>query len=243
MTMRNIFFTCEMGKREGKHYTAKDPNAPTVLVLHPHPLHGGTMNNKVVYKLFHTFVNNGFSALRFNFRGVGKSHGVFDHGVGELIDATTALDWLQHNNPDVSNYWVAGFSFGAWVGLQLVMRRPEVKGFIMVSPPANSYDFSFLSPCPVSGCIIQGTNDLVVPEPQVAKLVEQISIQPNIKIQYSVINKAEHFFTDKLDELESVVDKYIKSEISVSNRVVKNTKQDKHKLLAELPLHNPEIDE
>jgi alpha/beta superfamily hydrolase len=201
------------------------------------------MNNKVVYKLFHTFVNNGFSALRFNFRGVGKSHGVFDHGVGELIDATTALDWLQHNNPDVSNYWVAGFSFGAWVGLQLVMRRPEVKGFIMVSPPANSYDFSFLSPCPVSGCIIQGTNDLVVPEPQVAKLVEQISIQPNIKIQYSVINKAEHFFTDKLDELESVVDKYIKSEISVSNRVVKNTKQDKHKLLAELPLHNPEIDE
>lgn len=214
--MRNIFFTCETGKREGKYYKAKDPNAPTVLVLHPHPLHGGTMNNKVVYRLFHAFVNNGFSALRFNFRGVGKSHGVFDHGLGELIDATIALDWLQSNNPDVTNYWIAGFSFGAWVGLQLVMRRPEVKGFLMVSPPANSYDFSFLSPCPVNGCIIQGNNDSVVPEPHVAKLVEQIAAQPNIKIQYNVINKADHFFHDKLDELEGIADKYIRSEMSVA---------------------------
>jgi alpha/beta superfamily hydrolase len=241
--MRNIFFTCEMGKREAKYYTAKDPNAPTVLVLHPHPLHGGTMNNKVVYRLFHTFVNNGFSAMRFNFRGVGKSHGVFDHGVGELIDATTALDWLQNNNPDVSNYWIAGFSFGAWVGLQLVMRRPEVKGFVMISPPANSYDFSFLSPCPVSGCIVQGTNDLVVPEHNVAKLVDQISVQPNIKIQYNVINKADHFFTNKLDEMESVVDKYIKSEMHNIMQDNKISKKDKHKLIAELPIHTSDFDE
>ena len=241
--MRNIFFTCEMGTREAKYYTAKDPNAPTVLVLHPHPLHGGTMNNKVVYRLFHTFVNNGFSAMRFNFRGVGKSHGVFDHGVGELIDATTALDWLQNNNPDVSNYWIAGFSFGAWVGLQLVMRRPEVKGFVMISPPANSYDFSFLSPCPVSGCIVQGTNDLVVPEHSVAKLVDQISVQPNIKIQYNVINKADHFFTNKLDEMESVVDKYIKSEMHNIMQDNKISKKDKHKLIAELPIHTSDFDE
>lgn len=210
--MRNIFFTCEMGKREAKYYAASDPHAPIVLVLHPHPLHGGTMNNKVVYRLFHTFVNNGFSAMRFNFRGVGKSHGVFDHGLGELIDATTALDWLQNTNPDASNYWVAGFSFGAWVGLQLVMRRPEVKGFVMVSPPANSYDFSFLSPCPVSGCIIQGSNDNVVPEPHVSKLVEQISNQSNIKVSYNVV-KADHFFNGKLDELEGIVDRYLKAEI------------------------------
>ncbi len=216
--MRNIFFTCEMGKREAKYYQAPDPNAPTVLVLHPHPLHGGTMNNKVVYRLFHTFVKNGFSAMRFNFRGVGKSHGVFDHGLGELIDGTTALDWLQNNNPDVSNYWVAGFSFGAWVGLQLVMRRPEVKGFVMVSPPANSYDFSFLSPCPVNGCIIQGNNDAIVQEPYVAKLVEQLNNQPNISISYNVINKADHFFQDKLDELEEATDRYIKAEMSSYNQ-------------------------
>jgi len=216
--MRNIFFTCEMGKREAKYYQAPDPNAPTVLVLHPHPLHGGTMNNKVVYRLFHTFVRNGFSAMRFNFRGVGKSHGVFDHGLGELIDGTTALDWLQNKNPDVSNYWVAGFSFGAWVGLQLVMRRPEIRGFVMVSPPANSYDFSFLSPCPVSGCIIQGNNDTIVQEPYVAKLVEQLNSQPNISIDYNVVNKADHFFQDKLDELEEVTDRYIKAEMSGYNQ-------------------------
>jgi len=207
-----------MGKREAKYYQAPDPNAPTVLVLHPHPLHGGTMNNKVVYRLFHTFVRNGFSAMRFNFRGVGKSHGVFDHGLGELIDGTTALDWLQNKNPDVSNYWVAGFSFGAWVGLQLVMRRPEIRGFVMVSPPANSYDFSFLSPCPVSGCIIQGNNDTIVQEPYVAKLVEQLNSQPNISIDYNVVNKADHFFQDKLDELEEVTDRYIKAEMSGYNQ-------------------------
>ena len=223
--MRNIFFTCEMGKREAKYYQAPDPHAPTVLVLHPHPLHGGTMNNKVVYKLFHTFVKNGFSAMRFNFRGVGKSHGVFDHGLGELIDATTALDWLQNNNPDVSNYWIAGFSFGAWVGLQLVMRRPEIKGFIMVSPPANSYDFSFLSPCPIGGCIIQGNNDNIVQELYVAKLVEQLSNQPNISINYNVINKADHFFKEKLDDLEMICDRYIKNTMSGQNQTKMKTKK------------------
>lgn len=212
--MKNIFFTCEVGKREGKYYAAKNPNAPIVLVLHPHPLHGGTMNNKIVYKLFHTFVNNGFSALRFNFRGVGKSHGVFDHGVGELIDATIALDWLQNNNPDATHYWIAGFSFGAWIGAQIAMRRPEIKDFILVGPPANSYDFSFLYPCPVSGCIIQGSNDTIVPEQHVAKLVEQISSQSNIKIHYNVVNKADHFFTgDRLEEMGVIADKYIKSKL------------------------------
>jgi alpha/beta superfamily hydrolase len=215
--MRNIFFTSEMGKREGKYYQAKDPQAPVVLILHPHPLHGGTMNNKVVHTLNQNFINNPyqtFSSLRFNFRGVGKSHGVFDHGLGELIDATIALDWLQQQNPDANNYWVAGFSFGAWIGLQLVMRRPEVKNFIMVSPPANSYDFSFLSPCPIDGCIVQGTNDSVVPEQSVAKLVEQLVVQSQVRIAYRVVNKADHFFTNKLPELAEILDNYIQDEFS-----------------------------
>lgn len=229
--MRNIFFTCEMSKREAKYYAAPDPQAPTVLVLHPHPLHGGTMNNKVVYRLFHTFVNNGFSAMRFNFRGVGKSHGVFDHGIGELIDATTAIDWLQNTNPDSSNYWIAGFSFGAWVGLQLVMRRPEVKGFIMVSPPANSYDLSFLSPCPVGGCVIQGDSDNIVPEPHVAKFVEQISIQ-SVSVKYHVVKGADHFFTGKLDELGTIADRYIKS-VMTNQTSQHKPKRDKYRLLSE----------
>ena len=114
------------------------------------------MNNPVAVQLFHLFMKRGFSVLRFNFRGVGRSQGEFDCGIGELADAATALDWLQSTNPAASQCWVAGYDFGAWVGMQLLMRRPETDGFISVSPPTNMYDFSFLAPCPASGLILHG---------------------------------------------------------------------------------------
>src|SRR5690606_31777048 len=102
------------------------------------------------------------STLRFNFRGVGGSQGVFDDGEGELSDAAYALDWMQDLNKNAPYVWVGGFSFGSWVGMQLLMRRPEIKGFISISPPANDRDFSFLAPCPTSGLIIHGSDDDLV---------------------------------------------------------------------------------
>ena len=111
----------------------------------------GTMNNKVVYTLYQTFVRRGFSTLRFNFRGVGRSQGSFDRGEGELADAAAALDWLQSYNPNAASCWVAGYSFGAWIGMQLLMRRPEIEAFISVSPPANQYDFTLSRAVPVLG--------------------------------------------------------------------------------------------
>ena len=105
------------------------------------------MNNKVVYALYQCFVRRGYSTLRFNFRGVGRSQGSFDRGEGELSDAASALDWLQTYNPNAGSCWVAGFSFGAWIGMQLLMRRPEIESFISIAPPANMYDFTFLAPC------------------------------------------------------------------------------------------------
>jgi alpha/beta superfamily hydrolase len=107
-------------------------------------------------------VRRGFSTLRFNFRGVGRSQGSFDRGEGELSDAASALDWLQTYNPNAQFCWIAGFSFGAWIGMQLLMRRPEIESFIAVSPPANIYDFTFLAPCPSSGLVLQGDQDTVV---------------------------------------------------------------------------------
>src|SRR3546814_10548116 len=95
------------------------------------------MNNKVVYTLYHAFTRRGFSCLRFNFRGVGRSQGTFSRGEGELADAAAALDWLQSYNENATQCWIAGFSFGAWIGMQLLMRRPEITGFISISPPAN----------------------------------------------------------------------------------------------------------
>lgn len=202
------------GRLEGKYVHANRKSPPVALILHPHPLHGGTMNNKVVYNTYKAFVENNFSVLRINFRGVGKSQGKFDHGIGELTDAATALDWLQLQNPDSNSYWIAGFSFGAWIAMQLLMRRPEIQHFIAISPPANKYDFSFLSPCPASGIIIQGDNDSIVNEESVNELYEKISKQKNAEVDYSVIHKADHFFRNKMDELNEILMDYIKNRSS-----------------------------
>ena len=98
--MPEVIFTGPAGRIEGRYQPAKQHGAPIAIVLHPHPQFGGTMNNQIVYNLFYTFVKRGFSVLRFNFRGVGRSQGAFDHGQGELSDAAAALDWAQAVNPD-----------------------------------------------------------------------------------------------------------------------------------------------
>src|SRR5690606_10376764 len=141
--MPEIIINGPEGRIEGRYHQSSNPKAPVALVLHPHPLHGGTMNNKIVYNLYKTFANNGFSVLRINFRGVGKSEGKFSNGIGELQDANTALNWLHNQNMDASTFWLAGFSFGAWIGLQLVMRRPDIEGYVLVAPPVSKYDFNF----------------------------------------------------------------------------------------------------
>jgi alpha/beta superfamily hydrolase len=207
--MPEVIFNGPEGRLEGRYHPSKKENAPIALVLHPHPQYGGTMNNKVVYYLYHSFVHRGFSVLRFNFRGVGRSQGSFDNGVGELSDAAAALDWLQNYTRDASTCWVAGFSFGAWIGMQLLMRRPEIEGFIAVSPPANMYDFTFLAPCPSSGLIIQGTADTVVSEPAVQKLADKLRAQKTIEIDYRKIEGASHFFEDHMDLMVQNVDDYL----------------------------------
>jgi hypothetical protein len=188
-------------------------------MLQPHPQHGGTMNNKVVYTLFHAFVRQGFSVLRFNFRGVGRSQGVFDRGEGELSDAASALDWLQTVNENASACWIGGFSFGAWIGMQLLMRRPEINGFVSIAPPANMHDFTFLAPCPSSGLILQGDQDEIVPEPSVSKLVDKLSSQRGIMIDYRVLSGAGHFFGDQMEEVNSHLNEYL-------NKVLKKDGND-----------------
>jgi uncharacterized protein len=207
--MPEVIFNGADGRLEGRYHHGKGGTAPLAVILHPHPLHGGTMNNKIVYDLFHVFARRGFSVLRFNFRGVGRSQGSFDHGQGELRDAAAALDWMQSYSPNSSSCWVAGISFGAWIGMQLLMRRPEVHGFISVSLPANMYDFSFLAPCPSSGLMVHGGNDTVVPAESVSKLVQKLSQQRGIKIDLDVIPDADHFFSGHLKQLVGAVDRYV----------------------------------
>lgn len=192
--MPEVIFNGPCGRLEGRYSHSKVKNAPLALILHPSPEQGGTMNNKITYNMFQAFTARGFSVLRFNFRGVGRSQGIFDRGEGELSDAASALDWMQEINPNAPYVWVGGFSFGAWIGMQLLMRRPEVRGFISVAPPANVYDFSFLAPCPTSGLVLQGAKDDVVDEPSVADFVDKIQLQKGISLDYRVMDGANHFF-------------------------------------------------
>ena len=207
--MPEVIINGPEGRLEGRYHPAKDPNAPLALLLHPHPQHGGTMNNKVVYAMYQIFARRRFSSLRFNCRGVGRSQGSFDRGEGELSDAASALDWLQNYNPDAPYCFIAGFSFGAWIGMQLLMRRPEITGFISVAPPANMYDFSFLAPCPTSGLIVQGSADDIVPEESVTHLIAKLAKQKDVVIDYQKIDSATHFFKEHLSELEARVDAHL----------------------------------
>ncbi|MBE8191241.1 MAG: alpha/beta hydrolase [Alphaproteobacteria bacterium] len=204
--MPEIIFSGPDGRLEGR-YVQAEAGSPIAMILHPMPQLGGTMNNPIVYRLYHHFADRGFSVLRFNFRGVGRSQGAFDEGIGELSDAAAALDWLEALTGDVSQCWVAGYSFGAWIGMQLLMRRPEISGFISVSPPANLYDFGFLAPCPTSGLITYGDQDKIVPKADVASLIGRLQEQRGIAIEGKMLRGANHFYDDK----EATLDKSIKT--------------------------------
>lgn len=211
--MVEVLFNGHAGRIEGRYHKSERPNAPVALILHPDPLFGGTMNNKVVYSLFSCFKDLGFSVLRFNFRGVGRSQGQFNEGIGELSDATIALDWLQNMNPDAKQCWIAGYSFGAWIGLQLLMRRPDINNFIAVTPPANEKDFTFLSPCPTSGLIVQGGRDEIVNPQEVERMARRLNQQRHVEIDFAMIEDGDHMYNDHLKDLYKVAGQYVISAI------------------------------
>lgn len=165
------------------------------------------MNNKVAYKMFHACVQANCSVLRFNFRGVGNSSGEFDNGVGELKDAGSALDWLQNHAEDASSYWVCGFSFGGGIALQLLVRRPEIEGFIVASPALEN-DQNILSPCPTPGLLMQGTEDDIILEENTYALWQKLNKNQVDKITYKTF-QANHMFEGVLDEFQATILQYI----------------------------------
>ncbi len=229
--MPEVIFNGPEGRLEGRYHHNENKGAPIAVVLHPHPLYGGTMNNKIVYRIYQTFVQNGFSVLRFNFRGVGRSLGKFDDGVGELADAATALDWIQQQNPDAGACWIGGFSFGSWIAMQLLMRRPEIEGFMAISPPANMYDFTFLSPCPAPGLFCQGKKDDIVKEEDVRKLIDKIKGQKYADITYESFDDADHYFRASIDELEKTMSGYINSRLQLQNEAMMEPTDKKRRQL------------
>ncbi|MGL9718317.1 MAG: alpha/beta hydrolase [Wolbachia sp.] len=224
--MVEVFLNNAAKKIEGEYHQSKNANAPVVLILHHHPQYGGNMDSKMINSIYTSFVNNNFSALKINFRGVGKSTGTFDKGIGELTDAAVAIDWLQEHNPSNIPIWVAGFSFGAWVAMQLTMRRPEIVGFIALSLPVTKYDFSFLSPCPVPGLIIQSSHDTISEESDVTELATRlINSAKSDYMEYHIIDNTNHFLRGKEEEVAKIMDNYIK--LRLSSAVISSQKAKK----------------
>jgi len=214
--MPEVIFAGPEGRLEGRYQRGRGENPPVALVLHPHPLFGGSMNNRAVYELYNMFLRRGFSVMRFNFRGVGRSVGEYDQGQGELADAATALDFLQQLNPNAPFAWVGGFSFGSWIGMQLLMRRPEIAGFISVSASANLFDFTFLAPCPSSGLVIHGEFDKVCAPEETKIMVERTRTQKGRKVEFQIIPRAAHFFEEHMDALVEAADGYLGKRLAFS---------------------------
>ena len=210
-----IFIPGPAGRLEGKYYKNPKFASPVAIVLQPHPQYGGSMNNKVVQTAYNIFLENGFSVIRINFRGVGKSDGVFDNGQGELSDAAAALDWIERENLDYSQCWVSVFSFGALLCMQLIMLRPEVNNFIAISPQPNVYDFSFLAPCPTSGQVLYSDGDELVTKESIDELDKRIKSQKGIEVIFTKIKNANHFFKNKENELAKEMEKYIKDKTAL----------------------------
>jgi alpha/beta superfamily hydrolase len=167
------------------------------LVLHPHPLYGGTMHNKVVYRAAKALEGAGFVTLRFNFRGVGDSSGSHDGGRGAVEDARVALDYLLAHQPAAREVVVAGFSFGASVALRFGCAEPRVQRLIAIATPADWLDADLLAACAKPIAFIHGDRDDVAPLARLERLVRRDRVQ--------IIAGADHFFSEHLDELQAAV--------------------------------------
>ena len=174
------------------------------LVCHPHPLYGGTMHNKVVYQAAKSLHTHGIPVLRFNFRGTGESEGVHDHGHGEEADVRAALAYLAAEFP-ARLILLAGFSFGATVGLRVGCQDPRVSELIGLGIPVDNVSLEYLRACAKPKLIIQGAKDEYGSRGSVEALFQAM---PGAK-RLVFVEDADHFFTGRLDQVAAAIDAWL----------------------------------
>src|SRR5688572_25149007 len=177
-----------------------EPLRAGAVLCHPHPIYGGTMDNRVVFRSGKAAMEAGLAALRFNFRGVGSSTGVFDNGVGETDDVRAAIDYLDHKYPGLPLALI-GFSFGAWVGLRVACQHPRIQAMVGLGLPLNSYDFDFLVDNSKPSLFVSGSNDKSCPREKMEGLAGRLPPSSTVRS----IEGADHFFTNELEELQLII--------------------------------------
>lgn len=207
----NLFIPAEHGQLEA---ILKEPRTRpakgVALVLHPHPLGGGTMHNKVVFRAAAALNDAGLITLRINFRGVGQSTGQHDEGRGERNDVRAGLAYLSTNYPEL-NVTLCGFSFGARVGLEVGTEDPRVRYLIGIGTPLNKYDFEFLQECRKPLLLVQGEYDEFGEVEEVKKMAAELEQKTQVRLV--VIPGAGHFFENQLDELKRAITQWISEQL------------------------------
>ena len=196
--LRHVDLHSSAGRLEALYRDLQDP-AGVAVVCHPHPLGGGSLHNKVVFRAARGLENANVATLRFNFRGVGASQGKHDEGEGEQADVTAAIDWLMKTHPG-KKLIVGGFSFGAWVATRVACEMPEVAAVFLIGTPVNKYDFGYLRHCEKPMLFLHGTQD---EHGDVAKL-EQLAQQVR-NAESVIVTGADHFFTKQIEMVEETM--------------------------------------
>lgn len=202
----NTFFEGPAGRIEAILKEPAPPVTRAAIVCHPHPLFGGTMHNKVVYRIARAFEDAAFAVLRFNFRGVGYSEGEHDDGRGEQDDLRAAMKFIAEKYSG-AEIWLAGFSFGSAVMLRGPSCDGRVRAIIAVGTPFPKYDFSEIAHCGKPKLFVQGSLDEFGPVSDLEKFFATLDEPKQLKF----IESADHFFESRLPELSHAVSAFIAS--------------------------------
>jgi uncharacterized protein len=186
-----------------RHPQQKTARGAAVL-CHPHPVYGGTMNNRVIFRAGMAATEAGLLALRFNFRGVGDSTGNYDEGKGEQEDVGSAIDWLRGKAPGLPLVLI-GFSFGAWVGLQVAARDSDMAAMVGLGLPLNNYNFDFLLENYKPSLYVIGSEDEFCPREKMERLSRKLPAYS----EAIWIEGADHFFASHLDQLQERIRRFL----------------------------------